>query len=117
MGMTTALNASWIPDASSFGARLALVRWRMGWNMKEAARECGITQNSWANWEAGAHPRNYVESVNRIVLRTRVDKIWLMTGEGSPEGLPGLDSNQEPIGFKPRPIIHADFARRTVVAS
>jgi transcriptional regulator with XRE-family HTH domain len=83
--MNATPSPNWIPDASSLGARLALVRWRMGWNMKEAARECNITQNSWANWEAGMQPRNYVEVINRIVLRTRVDKLWLMTGEGSPE--------------------------------
>lgn len=82
---TENLASNWIPDASTFGARLALVRWRMGWNLKEAATECNLTQNSWGNWEGGAMPRNYIEVVNRIVLRTGVDKIWLMTGEGSPE--------------------------------
>lgn len=85
---------NWIPDVSTFGARLALVRWRMGWNMKEAERECNITQNAWSKWEDGALPRNYVEIVNRVVLRTGVDKMWLMTGEGSPE------PNRELVDYK-----------------
>lgn len=83
--MSTEPATTWIPDASTFGARLALIRWRMGWNLTEAARECDITQNSWANWEAGSMPRQYVEAVTKIVWRTKVDKFWLMTGEGSPE--------------------------------
>lgn len=77
---------NWIPRTDSFGARLALVRWRMGWNVAEAERECGLTQNTWAGYEGGREPRRYVEIVNRIVLRTSVDKMWLMTGEGSPVG-------------------------------
>lgn len=95
-GMTNkAVNPNWIPDTATFGARLALIRWRMGWNLKEAAVECNLTQNSWGNWEDGVMPRNYIAVVNRIVLRTQVNKIWLMTGEGSPEngsvGPAGLD--------------------------
>lgn len=85
-----AIGTNWIPDTSTFGARLALVRWRMGWNLKEAATECNVGQNSWGNWEEGAMPRNYVEIVNRIVLRTRVNKLWLIDGTGSPE-------NPEPV--------------------
>ena len=79
------LAPNWIPDASTLGARLALVRWRMGWNMKEAERECNLTQNSWSKWEDGVSPRNYIEVINRIVLRTGVNKVWLMDGTGSPE--------------------------------
>ena len=82
---TTGLVPNWIPDTSTFGARLALVRWRMGWNLREAERECNITQNLWGGWEDGKEPRNFIEIVNRIVLRTGVEKVWLMTGQGSPE--------------------------------
>ena len=82
---TSQLASNWIPDVSTFGARLALVRWRMGWNLREAERECNITQNLWGGWETGKEPRSFVETVNRIVLRTGVDRVWLMTGEGSPE--------------------------------
>jgi transcriptional regulator with XRE-family HTH domain len=82
---TSELASNWIPDVATFGARLALVRWRMGWNLREAERECNITQNLWGGWEAGKEPRSFVEVVNRITLRTGVNRVWLMTGEGSPE--------------------------------
>lgn len=82
---STELKTNWIPDTDSLGARLALVRWRMGWNLAEAERECHLTQNTWGGYEGGRSPRNLIEVINRIVLRTQVSKIWLMTGEGSPE--------------------------------
>lgn len=84
---------SWVPSVDTFGARLALIRWRMGWNVKEAAVECGLPPSSWTNWEAGKKPRDYVATINRIVLRTRVDRVWLMTGEGSPEPVEGPASS------------------------
>jgi hypothetical protein len=70
----------WTPDDSDFGARLALVRQRMQWNIKEAARECGIPAASWGSWEAGAMPRRYQESCRLIAERTGVDLGWLMMG-------------------------------------
>jgi hypothetical protein len=84
--MTTNTDARWIPDTSTFAARLVLVRWKMGWNRAEASKECNLASpNAWATWEEGSMPRQFVENVNRIVLRTKVDRMWLMTGEGSPE--------------------------------
>ncbi|WP_409350031.1 helix-turn-helix domain-containing protein [Rathayibacter soli] len=85
------LASNWIPDVSAFGARLALVRWRMGWNLSEAERECGLTQNTWSGYETGKNPRDFVKVVASIVMRTRVDKVWLMTGEGSPVGPTGIE--------------------------
>lgn len=79
-------DSAWNPDTSSFGARLALVRWKMGWNVAEAERECGTTQNLWANWEAGSMPRQLVEVVTKIAWRAKVDRNWLLMGEQSPDG-------------------------------
>jgi transcriptional regulator with XRE-family HTH domain len=70
----------WTPDDREFGARLALIRQRMQWNIKEAARECGIPAASWGSWEAGAMPRRYLESCRLIAERTGVDLGWLMMG-------------------------------------
>lgn len=70
----------WRPDDSTFGARLALVRQRMQWNIKEAARECGIPAASWGTWEAGALPRRYTEMCRLITERTGADFIWLVAG-------------------------------------
>ena len=107
--------AEWIPDVRSFGARLALTRWHMGWNIAEAERECGFSQNTWSNWEAGAQPRKYVEAVTKISWATKVNRLWLLTGEGSPEPLPHLDSNQEPIGSPIPPITYVDFRTKQVI--
>lgn len=102
----------WIPTDETLGARLALVRQRFGWNMKEAALACAIPQGSWREWELrGRVPRDYPEMMRRIAARTQVDLLWLMTGDGSTGpgndgapamkagahgGLPRLDSNQQP---------------------
>ena len=96
------IEPSWIPDTTTLGARLALTRWKMGWNIGEAERECGLSQNSWANWESGAEPRKFIETVGKIAWRTKVDRIWLMTGDGNPQGPedPTLDygSDDSPAG-------------------
>lgn len=72
----------WIPDDSSFGARLALIRQRMGWgNVKEAADECGFVVETWRRWERdGRIPRDAVESAWKISQRTGCDYLWLLHG-------------------------------------
>lgn len=71
----------WIPTDESFAARLALVRWRMGWNIKEAALACGVPAASWRLWELeNAQPRRLVEIAARIAERTGVDYGWLLAG-------------------------------------
>ncbi len=110
--MSTAPDTTpWIPDDQTLGARLALVRQRFGWNMKEAALACAIPQNSWREWELRERvPRDYPGMMQKIAGRTGVDLLWLMTGrqpgpgdDGAPAsagqgsgGLPRLDSNQQP---------------------
>jgi len=81
------LNQGWTVDDSTFGARLALVRQRMQWNIKEAARECGIPAASWGAWESGAMPRRYTEMCQLIANRTGANFMWLLAGpqgQGSP---------------------------------
>ncbi|HEX6970261.1 MAG TPA: helix-turn-helix transcriptional regulator [Micromonosporaceae bacterium] len=73
----------WIPTTDTFAARLALVRHRMGWNIKEAARECGVGAATWRDWEtAGAMPRNLVTIAMTIATRTGCDYLWLVHGPG-----------------------------------
>lgn len=74
------LGRGWTVDDSTFGARLALVRQRMQWNIKEAARECGIPAASWGTWENGAMPRRYTEMCRLISQRTGCDHAWLLDG-------------------------------------
>lgn len=72
----------WVPDLSTFGARLALVRQRMGWtNIKEAAVACAISPETWRRWEAGRfEPRQLVNACMKIAGVTGVDYRWLALG-------------------------------------
>lgn len=78
------MTGPWVPDDSTFGARLALLRQAMGWgNVKEAARECGIPTETWRSWESrtdASLPRKAVERVAQIVGVTGVDLDWLLLG-------------------------------------
>ncbi|HET6215327.1 MAG TPA: hypothetical protein VFE14_20850 [Micromonosporaceae bacterium] len=75
-------STSWVPDDSTFGARLALIRQRMSWgNVKEAANACGLPVESWRNWERdGVAPRRIVEVASIIAGRTGCDLGWLIAG-------------------------------------
>lgn len=76
----TAPPETWVPELT-FGARLALVRQRMGWNVKEAARACGLPAQSWRGWEAHGHaPRNFITIAMQIASTTGVDLDWLVYG-------------------------------------
>ena len=78
---TATIRAGWTVDDSTFGARLALVRQKMDWNIKEAARECGLPGASWRTWERdGVQPRDKDEIAWRIAERTGCDYGWLLGG-------------------------------------
>lgn len=95
--MNTSTATDWVPDTSTFGARLALLRWKMGWNIREAERKCGISQNNWSGWEQGKAPRKIVEVVSRIHWATGVNRDWLLFGVGNPNGpVDGGPSNDGP---------------------
>jgi transcriptional regulator with XRE-family HTH domain len=90
--------AGWVPDAAdAFGARLALLRQRMGWgNVKEAAAACGLPVESWRNWERdNREPRNYLEICRTISNATGVDFMWLLTGQAPAEGGPVVDMPEQ----------------------
>ena len=95
----------WIPRDDTFGARLALVRQRFGWNLKEASLACGLPQNAWLEWESkGRVPRNFAQVAEQISDATGADDYWLMTGRtredlpSGPNGGPSplSDSNRRP---------------------
>lgn len=75
--------APWVPK-NTFGARLALIRQRYGWNVKEAADACGLDAGSWHNWESGKSPRRFEEVTEQIAMESDSDLAWL-------RGLRGLD--------------------------
>lgn len=79
--MSTRTEQGWVPVVDSFGARLALLRHHCGWNLKQAAIECGVPAQSWRQWEvAGRRPHDYVDVCKRIAQRTNADMHWLAFG-------------------------------------
>lgn len=90
--MSTETQENIIPTTESFGARLALIRWQMGWNLKEAALACNLRQQSWREWEIhGRRPHDLDKVAAQISARTGVDDYWIMTGKekhpsGDPQG-------------------------------
>lgn len=66
------------PDASTFGARLALLRQAKGWNIAEAAEACAVPAASWRNWELHDRtPRDQVTVCRRIADAASVELAWL----------------------------------------
>jgi hypothetical protein len=98
MTVDAAAGGGWVPDATTFGARLALIRQRMEWgNVKEAALACGLPVESWRNWERdGRQPRDYMRVCQAVAEHTGVDVTWLAVGPQT--GLPRKDSNLQPAG-------------------
>jgi hypothetical protein len=82
LGSTASATQPWIPDDNAFGARLALIRQRMGWgNVKEAATACGLPTESWRTWERdGVEPRGLLRVAKQIADRTGCDYGWLVGG-------------------------------------
>ena len=99
----------WKPSDDDFGVRLAMIRHRMRWNVKEAARVCGLPAQSWRQWELeGVIPRNQVVIAKQIAGATGCDYLWLLAGPDgkSPEPtrrLPGHDRVVATVGPPLRP--------------
>lgn len=80
----------WTANDATFGARLALIRQRMEWNVKEAALACGIPPQSWRTWETGVMPHGgrYFELCAQIAGTVHCDYGWLVdrrpTGSDQP---------------------------------
>lgn len=71
---------NWVPE-DTFGARLALVRQHMNWNVAEAARACGFNDETWRQWEKKGHtPRGVYEVARKISRVTGCSYDWLVLG-------------------------------------
>jgi hypothetical protein len=78
---STEPESGWIADDSTFGARLVLIRQRMGWsNVTEAARQCGLHAESWRLWEQGRIPSRLTTVSMVIATKTGCDYLWLCHG-------------------------------------
>ena len=83
------------PTVDAFGARLALIRWQMGWNQNEAAFACRLPQASWREWELShREPRAFVAVAEKIAEATGIDDYWILTGH---------ERHQAPGAARPRP--------------
>lgn len=102
----------WVPNTESFGARLALVRWKMGWNVAEAAQECGLLRQNWRLWEEGREPRRLVTIAMAIAGRTGVDIDWLIRGRQPNASYPTLE---ELINPPPHPAMQQRVLQRREV--
>lgn len=70
----------WIPE-DTFGARLALIRQRNGWNHVQAAAACDINDETWRKWEkTGRSPQDLYNVVRKISDATGCDYDWLLRG-------------------------------------
>lgn len=67
----------------------------MGWNVKEAALACGLSESNWRGWEMdGRLPHKLNEVAAKIAKTSGVSKYWLMDGEGQP-------SDYKAMGIRP----------------
>ena len=101
----------WIPSVDNFGSRLALIRHRMGWNVKEAARECGVAAATWRLWEEGGSPRNIITIAMGIASRTGCDYLWLVHGPnrgGATLSSSNSDARLVAIGGSRHPVRSSD---------
>jgi transcriptional regulator with XRE-family HTH domain len=81
---TQSIEHGWVPELT-FGARLALIRQRYGWNVKEAAIACRLPVQSWRGWERDhMQPRRYIEVCRIIAEATGADYDWVLDGRRFP---------------------------------
>lgn len=82
MAVAKGTTQGWTADDSAFGARLALIRQRMGWgNVKEAAVACHLPTESWRTWERdNVIPRRLVDVAMQIAGTVGCDLDWLIRG-------------------------------------
>jgi len=65
----------------TFDHRLMLARSHAGrLTIQEAATRCGVSHQSWSNWERGRIPRDKVEIADAIAEGLDIDRDWLLHG-------------------------------------
>lgn len=109
----------WTPSFDTFGARLAAIRQKLGWNVKEAAIACGLPPENWRRWEQeNIEPRRLVTIAMAIATRTGVDLDWLVYGPDRARnarvtaGYPSRDPLATRVVRPTGPVRHGDARRR-----
>lgn len=88
------MQQTWVPDDSTFGARLALIRQGKKWrNIKLAAQICGVPTATWRSWEERTTPGlpRELDRVRQIADVAGVDYMWLLTGQAGHSPSTGED--------------------------
>lgn len=105
----------WVAE-DTWGARLALVRQRMGWNYEQAGHACEIEPETWRQWEkVGRSPRKIHEVARRISDQSGANYVWLMAGGPlrsrcfSLALVPPLDGQQGQLDLGLPPLGRADL--------
>lgn len=87
---TTVEAEPWVPE-DTFGDRLARIRRQMRWNVSEAATACGVSHQSWRNWEEGGLPRDLYKTAEAIAHASGCSERWLLMGSQNRKDLTAAD--------------------------
>jgi hypothetical protein len=109
-----------IPE-DTFGARLAIVRQKMQWNISEAAEACGLKAATWTLWEHEVNlPRNLYGVCSAIADASGFSYDWLLRGGplASPAGVRNrwFSPSERPLipGGKSHPTGPGQMIQRTL---
>ena len=92
----------WVPEWS-LADKLRKARQSIGLGQRDFAKELGVTDTAYQQWEAGrSRPRNVVATAKRIEMLTGVSATWIL-GLESTVPQPGAPAGAvaRPEGFEP----------------
>lgn len=79
--MTTDTPHTATVPVDTFAARLVLARLHAGrMSIRDAAKLCGFTNETWSGWERGRNPQDLLSTVETISEKLGVDRDWLLWG-------------------------------------
>src|SRR5690606_12296770 len=79
--MTTDTPRTAMLPVDTIAARLVLARLHAGrMSIRDAAKLCGFTNETWSGWERGRNPQDLLSTVETISEKLGVDRDWLLWG-------------------------------------
>ena len=100
--------------ADTFDHRLMLARSHAGkLTIQDAALKCGLSPQSWSNWEKGMRPHDKVEVAQVVADGLNIDRDWLLHGGPLTKPEPPVRSRRTVrLTYPRRSIRPGDQARR-----